>query len=145
MKNSIVSPRLNSCVSILILISYTQDDDLKAFAKTPINDDPQLNPKIPFVEGTISFAGSGPNSRTSHLFISDTSTNENFGTMLWETPVGSLVNNDDLKVVKKLNSDYGDSPPWGNGPEQHKINTMGRDYIKTEFPKLDEILRCVIQ
>jgi len=124
--------------------SYTDDEDLKTFANTPIDDDPQLNPKVPFVEGTISFAGSGPNSRTSHLFISDTSTNKHFGTMLWETPVGSLVSNDDLIVLKKLNSDYGDSPPWGNGPEQHKIIALGKDYIEKEFPKLDKILRCEI-
>ncbi len=121
------------------VVSYTEDNDLRDFAKTPILDDPQLNPKIPFVEGTISFAGSGPDSRTSHLFISDTSTNEYFGTMLWETPVGSLISGNDLEVVRKLNSDYS-----SDGPVQYKIATLGREYIETEFPKVDEILECKI-
>jgi cyclophilin family peptidyl-prolyl cis-trans isomerase len=50
-------------------ISYTTDEDLRRFANTPIRDDPQLDPPIPFGEGTLSYAGSGPNSRTSQLFI----------------------------------------------------------------------------
>lgn len=49
---------------------YTTDQDLKNFAHTQIPDDPQHKPAIPFVEGTISYAGSGNNSRTSQLFIS---------------------------------------------------------------------------
>ena len=122
--------------------SYTEDEDLKSFATQTINDDPQLDPKVPFEEGTISFAGSGPNSRTTHLFISYTSTNEHFGTTDWETPVGTIVNG--MDVVKKLNSSYGDMPPWGNGPVQHKISTLGRRYIDEEFPNLDEIISCNI-
>lgn len=37
--------------------SYTTDQDLKKFAHTPIPDDPKHSPDIPFVEGTISYAG----------------------------------------------------------------------------------------
>ena len=36
---------------------YTTDQDLKNFAHTQIPDDPQHDPVIPFVEGTISYAG----------------------------------------------------------------------------------------
>lgn len=38
-------------------ISYTESKSLKQFAHTPIQDDPQQNPKIPFKRGTMSFAG----------------------------------------------------------------------------------------
>ena len=123
--------------------SYTDDKDLKAFSQTSIDDDPHPDPRIPFVEGTISFAGSGPNSRSSHLFISYSSTNEHFGTMLWETPVGSVI--EGMDVVRKLNSSYGDMPPWGNGPEQPKIAVGGRAYIEENFPNLDKFLRCVVE
>jgi hypothetical protein len=37
--------------------SYTTDQDLKKFAHTQIPDDPKHEPVIPFVEGTISYAG----------------------------------------------------------------------------------------
>lgn len=124
------------------MISYTDDEELQAFSKSTIDDDPQLDPKIPFVEGTISFAGSGPNSRSSHLFISYTSTNEHFGTMLWETPVGSVV--EGMDVVRNLNSSYGDMPPWGNGPEQPLIAAHGKAYIEENFPNLDKFLKCTV-
>ena len=38
-------------------ISYTQDADLLAFADTAIEDDPQLDPRIEFRTGIVSFAG----------------------------------------------------------------------------------------
>ena len=41
-----------------------------------------MNPKIPFVEGTISYAGSGDNSRTSQLFISY-GAHKSLGTQKW--------------------------------------------------------------
>jgi cyclophilin family peptidyl-prolyl cis-trans isomerase len=50
-------------------ISYTDDEDLRHFASHPIQDDLQLDPPILFEEGTVSYAGSGPNSRDSQLFV----------------------------------------------------------------------------
>jgi len=123
-------------------MSYTQDNELQLFAKSPIDDDPQLNPPIKFREGTISFAGSGKNSRTSHLFIAYTAF-ENFGKEQWETPVGTVIRG--MEVLKSLYSGYGDMPPWGNGPEQHRIINEGREYIKRGFPDLDEILTCRVR
>ena len=51
-------------------ISYSEDKELQKFAKTPIPDDPVHDPKIEFHPGIISYAGSGPNSRGSQMFIS---------------------------------------------------------------------------
>ena len=51
-------------------ISYSEDKELQKFAKSPIPDDPVHDPKIVFHPGIISYAGSGPNSRTSQMFIS---------------------------------------------------------------------------
>ena len=49
-------------------ISYSKDEELQKFARQTIPDDPPKG--IRFQRGTISFAGSGDNSRTSQLFIS---------------------------------------------------------------------------
>lgn len=38
-------------------MGYTHDVDLKRLAEATILDDPQLDPKIPFTVGTISYAG----------------------------------------------------------------------------------------
>jgi peptidyl-prolyl cis-trans isomerase A (cyclophilin A) len=63
--------------------------------------------------------------------------------MLWETPVGYVIKG--MDIVRKLNSSYGDMPPWGNGPEQPKIQFYGRRYIEEDFPNLDKFLKCVVQ
>jgi len=38
-------------------ISYSEDTALQQIAKTPIPDDPQLDPPVRFTEGSISYAG----------------------------------------------------------------------------------------
>ena len=121
-------------------ITYSEDQDLKDFGNQEFRDDPQLDPIIPFEPGTISFAGSGPNSRSSHLFISyDYSTN--LGTQLWETPVGKVV--DGMDHVKAFYS-YGDMPPWGKGPEQGLIYD-GPSYINDNFPLTDKFTKCIVK
>lgn len=121
-------------------ISYSENEELVQFSEFSIHDDPQLSPPIKFEEGTISFAGSGPQSRTSHLFISYGSSSS-LGTELWETPIGKVI--EGMDHVKNLYSGYGDMPPWGNGPEQWKISKWGETYINDQFPKLDKFNYCV--
>lgn len=127
--------------SLTFTISYTEDEELQAFAQKNIPDDPPLDPKIRFEEGMISFAGSGKNSRTSHLFVAY-GPNSGLGTQLWETPIGIVVKG--MENLRNLNSEYGDMPPWGHGPEQHKINNRGRDYIEKDFPHLDSFKTCQV-
>ena len=71
-------------------ISYTKDRELKQLANKAIADDQKFDPPIEFKEGTISYAGSGPNSRTSQLFISYGKVSS-LGRELWETPIGEVV------------------------------------------------------
>jgi cyclophilin family peptidyl-prolyl cis-trans isomerase len=121
-------------------ITYSEDQELKNFGNQDIMDDPQLDPIIPFEPGTISFAGSGPNSRSSHLFISyDYSTS--LGTELWETPVGKVIDGMDNAVQFYS---YGDMPPWGKGPEQGLIYD-GPSYINDNFPLTDKFLTCIVK
>jgi peptidyl-prolyl cis-trans isomerase A (cyclophilin A) len=118
-------------------ITYSTSQDLKKFARNPI---PQFNPFIPFEEGTISYAGSGDNSRTSQLFISY-GNSKSLGTQKWETPIGKVVSG--MENIRNLYS-YGDMPPWGKGPVQGKIYS-GRSYIEDNFPLTDKFHTCRVK
>ena len=122
-------------------ISYSEDEGLQEWAKSPIVDDPRRE-DIPFDRSIISFAGNGPNSRTSQLFITY-QPNEYLGREVWEVPVGKVVDDGMEKVVDNFYS-YGDSPPWGDGPSQHEIHG-NPDYIMTNFPRTDAFGTCFVK
>lgn len=123
-------------------ISYTPRETLKKFADSTIEDDPQLTPRIEFDEGTISYAGSGKNSRNSQLFISYGKI-QSLGTQLWETPIGTVI--EGMEHVRDFYGGYGDMPPWGKGPEQQKIRNRGKKYMKDNFPLIDSFLSCQVE
>jgi peptidyl-prolyl cis-trans isomerase A (cyclophilin A) len=100
-----------------------------AWKGTDINDDPvkQSNKK-----GYISFATSGPNTRTTQVFINlqDNARLDGIGF----APFG-VVEGDGMKVVEMFYDQYGDN----SGPDQGKIETQGKPYIDKGWPKLDTI------
>jgi len=109
-----------------------------------IKDDDSRNIRA-FKPGFMSFAGSGPNSRSTEMFIVMPDTPEGqleyFGKNPWETPFGYVK---ELGVVDKWYS-YGDMPPWGEGPDPQKIYRKdGYHYLKTEFPSMSYIEKCEI-
>lgn len=105
-------------------------------------DDAPSKAPLPFRQGYVSFAGGGANSRSSHLFITLGETVDALGKAAWETPIG-IVTPDTLATVAHLNTEYGDMPPWGKGPDPAKITAAdGADYLKREFPRLDYIRAC---
>jgi peptidyl-prolyl cis-trans isomerase A (cyclophilin A) len=120
-------------------ISYSEDKELQALARRPISDDHKHDPPIEFHPGIISYAGSGPNSRTSQMFISYGSA-PSLGRELWETPIGKVI--EGMDVAEKFYS-YGDMPPWGKGPVQGKIYN-GPKYIEEGFPLIDKFLKCKV-
>jgi peptidyl-prolyl cis-trans isomerase A (cyclophilin A) len=100
--------------------------DLNAAWDIPIQDDPVL---VSNRRGTLTFATSGPNTRSSQLFI-------------------NLGNNQRLdaqhfsafgKVVSGM--DYVDQIYSGDGekPQQDLIKDKGNTYLEKEFPHLDYI------
>lgn len=121
-------------------ISYSEDQELVSFGKRQIKDDPKHDPPIEFHPGIISYAGSGPNSRTSQLFISYGSA-KSLGRELWETPIGKVI--EGMDVAEQFYS-YGDMPPWGKGPVQGKIYN-GPKYIEDNFPLIDKFLECEVE
>lgn len=123
-------------------ISYTTDLELKRFADTTIRDDPKRHDLLPFREGMMSFAGGGPDSRTSQLFIAYDRAG-GLGSSPWETPFGEVV--DGMENVKNLYAGYGDMPPWGKGPEQGPIRRKGSTYLEENFPLLDKFETCHVE
>ena len=100
-----------------------------AWKSTDIKDDPvtQSNKK-----GYITFATSGPNTRTTQVFINLTD-NSRLDKMGF-SPFG-VVEGDGMKVVNMFYDQYGDT----SGPEQDKIEAQGKPYVDKGWPKLDTI------
>jgi peptidyl-prolyl cis-trans isomerase A (cyclophilin A) len=100
-----------------------------AWRGTEIKDDPvtQSNKR-----GYITFATSGPNTRTTQVFINfqDNSRLDRMGF----APFG-VVENDGMKVVDMFYDQYGDDA----GPDQGKIEKQGKLYLDKGWPKLDTI------
>lgn len=113
-----------------------------------IYDDPSVG--IAFEEGTMSFAGSGPDSRTTEIFVVMPGTPQHqldhFGTNSWETPFAKVLGNiaDESHPVGNWFS-YGDLPPTGEGPDAGQIYAEdGYEYLEREFPNMDYINSCVV-
>jgi peptidyl-prolyl cis-trans isomerase A (cyclophilin A) len=100
-----------------------------AWKGTDIKDDPvtQSNKK-----GYITFATSGPNTRTTQVFINlvDNARLDRMGF----APFG-VVEDAGMNVVEMFYDQYGDDA----GPDQSKIETQGKPYVDKGWPKLDTI------
>jgi peptidyl-prolyl cis-trans isomerase A (cyclophilin A) len=93
------------------------------------------------VRGTLTYAMGGPGTRTTQVFV-------NLGDNLGLdgqgfAPFGKVV--EGLQVLDGLYGGYGDMRPFGEGPDQRAIQSMGNAYLKREFPKLDYIERATVQ
>jgi peptidyl-prolyl cis-trans isomerase A (cyclophilin A) len=85
---------------------------------------------------TITFATSGPNTRTTEPFINLADNRRLDGRGF--APFGKVV--EGMDVVDKLYAGYGDGPPQGEGVDQTKAEAQGNEYIEGRFPKLDKII-----
>ena len=118
-----------------------------------INGDPALNAKWRVARiqddrvsqsntrGMITFATSGPNARTTQVFI-NFADNSNLDGMGF-APFGKIVSG--MDVVDKLYSGYGEGAPNGRGPDQNRIQTEGNAYLSQGFPKLDHVSKATIE
>jgi len=102
-----------------------------------LKDDPvtQTNAK-----GTITFATAGPGTRTSQVFINLVDNQRLDG--MGFAPFGKVVEGFD--VVEKLYAGYGEGAPYGSGPDQGKVRTLGNAYLEASFPKMDGITKATV-
>jgi peptidyl-prolyl cis-trans isomerase A (cyclophilin A) len=91
--------------------------------------------------GLITFATSGPNSRTTQVFINfgDNSRLDRDGF----SPFGQVVSG--MNVVDTLYSGYGEGAPGGKGPHQGRMQAEGNAYLSKEFSRLDFIRKATIE
>jgi len=102
---------------------------------------------IPFSPGVMSFAGSGPDSRTTEVFIVMPNTSQAqldyFGENPWETPF-AYIENVETTPVATFHA-YGDMPPNGSGPLPSEIyGENGYEYLSKDFPEMDYIEECQV-
>jgi peptidyl-prolyl cis-trans isomerase A (cyclophilin A) len=109
----------------------------RKWREATIPDDPVRGSNT---RGSITFATAGPNTRTTQLFI-NFANNINLDGMGF-SPFGKVI--EGMDVVDKINGEYGDGPPGGNGPNQGLIQEQGNAYLKKDFPNLDYIKSAVI-
>lgn len=112
-----------------------------------INGDPSVQatwrnktiPDDPVIEsnklGTITFATSGPNTRTTQLFINlaDNPSLDGQGF----APFGQVISG--LNVAESLYSGYGQTP------DQSQIQMQGNAYLQSQFQMLDYIETARVQ
>ena len=96
-----------------------------------LKDDPVKQSNSP---GTLVFATSGPNTRTTQLFI-NYGDNKRLDGMGF-SPFGKVI--DGMDVVKAICSEYGEKP------SQPRMEGEGNAYLLKEFPKLDFIKSATI-
>ncbi|MDH3207379.1 MAG: peptidylprolyl isomerase [Gemmatimonadota bacterium] len=97
-------------------------------------------PDDPVVEsntrGRVTFAmTSQPNSRTTQAFI-NFGNNTNLDGMGF-APFGEIV--EGMEVVDALHGGYGEAP------DQGQIQGRGNEYLESQFPELDYIIRATIE
>lgn len=97
-----------------------------------IQDDPvkQSNKR-----GYVTFATSGPNSRTTQMFVNFK--DNDFLDSQGFSPFGMVVSG--METVDALYNGYGEGAPSGNGPDQGRIQQEGNNYLSQDFPKLSWI------
>ncbi len=119
-------------------IGFNPDPAVNSAWRTArIKDDPVIKSNT---RGMVTFATSGPNTRTTQFFINyvDNSRLDGMGF----SPFGEVI--EGMGVVKNFYGGYGEGAPQGKGPSQARIAAEGNAYLKKEFPKLDYIIKAEI-
>lgn len=133
-------PFFRAIDGFMVQFGISSDPELNAkWREDRIPDDPpagQSNRR-----GFVSFATSGPNSRTTQVFINfgDNSRLDGMGF----TPFGVVLRGQN--VVDSFYKGYGEGAPRGRGPDQGRLQAEGDAYWRKEFPKLDSVKKAFIE
>ena len=108
----------------------------KKWQNANIPDEPN---NTPFRKGTLSFAGSGKDSRSCHLFVA---LNKGLGNAPHETTLGHL-DDEGIATFEKVVRNHAAAGYADTGHLQGPLVQQGNMAAK-DFPKLDKILSCKI-
>jgi cyclophilin family peptidyl-prolyl cis-trans isomerase len=102
------------------------------WSNMPIGDDPVVESNV---RGSVTFATSGPSSRTTQLFInySDNSFLDSQGFSPFAVVRTGLAN------IDGINDEYGEQP------DQQLIGSQGNVYLDANFPRLDSITTARVE
>jgi len=105
---------------------------MEAWRPARIKDDPVRQSNL---RGYVTFATSGPNTRTTQLFVNfrDNASLDRQGF----APVGQVTTG--MDIVEQIYDGYGEGAPRGKGPDQNAMQMEGNAYLAKGFPKLDYI------
>ena len=106
-----------------------------AWQNANIKDDP-MKPTVHNTKGTLVFATSGPDTRTTQLFINTADNTRSLDPQHF-SPFGEVV--EGMDIVLALNAQYGEQP------QQGMILAEGKAYLDKAFPKLDFIKSATIE
>lgn len=110
-------------------------DEKRKCGYDPIMDDPLCG--VPYLEGMVGFAASGPNTRTQQLCLF-LGAAPFLGKNSMETPLGRVCS-ESLSTLGKIFLP-GDIPQCGGvGPDPMTLADLGNAYISKSFPKCDFI------
>jgi len=126
----------------LLQFGVVKDTDARSSRYARIADDKLVG--IPYAEGVISFAAAGPGTRKCTVCImkADFRTQlgkGEIGTPSTETPFG-MVCPESMAVMHSITC-LGDIPQCGGcGPDPGKLEALGNEYIRSQFPTCDFVL-----
>ncbi len=120
------------------MVQFGIPGDPKVSAKwrnNTIPDDPVIESNT---RGMVSFATSGPNSRTSQVFITYGNHGKEGAQLDSQgfSPFGKVI--EGMDIVDSINAEYGETP------DQGQIQQQGNTYLNEKFPKLDFIKKATI-
>jgi len=104
-----------------------------------LQDDPV---KVSNTRGTVVYATSGANTRTTQIFV-NTGDRNSFLDKQGFSPFGEVI--EGMDIVDRFYSGYGEGAPSGKGPNQGTIQMRGNDYLEDKFPQLSYFSKAVLK
>ena len=93
--------------------------------------------------GYVAFSNTGPNTRSTQVFINLGDNSARNDVEAGFAPFGQVV--EGMDVVEKLYAGYGEHSGGGmRAGHQDRIFEGGNSYLDREFPRLDKLLRATV-